>query len=133
MRGGGRRGAGAGGLRRAGADKGAINTRATERPELISNLARVYGSQCTVPSIEAKHRVGGGGRADHWEAFTNNGRDQRVNFSDGFANVGGDAFNASTSEGRDTFTFEYRITTKPPPPIQPLSPAEDHQQEWLRA
>lgn len=57
-------------LLRAGADKVAINTAATARPELITELAQKFGSQCIVLSIEAK-RTGSGG----WECYTNNGRD----------------------------------------------------------
>jgi imidazole glycerol-phosphate synthase subunit HisF len=56
---------------RAGADKVAINTAATGRPELIREAAQVFGSQCIVLSIEAK-RVGQGA----WEAYTDNGREE---------------------------------------------------------
>jgi imidazole glycerol-phosphate synthase subunit HisF len=55
---------------RAGADKVAINTAATKRPKLISEMAELFGSQCMVLSIEAK-RDGRGG----WEAYTDNGRE----------------------------------------------------------
>lgn len=57
-------------LLRAGADKVAINTAATENPALIEEVARSYGSQCVVLSIEAKRR------RDGWEALVNNGRDR---------------------------------------------------------
>ena len=57
-------------LLRAGADKIAVNTAATQRPALISEIARRFGTQCMVLSIEAK-RVGPG----KWEAFTDNGRE----------------------------------------------------------
>lgn len=57
-------------LLRAGADKVAINTAAVKRPELISELARTFGSQCVVLSVEAKAR-----RDSTWEAFTDNGRE----------------------------------------------------------
>lgn len=56
---------------RAGADKVAINTAATKRPELITEVSRRFGSQCMVLSIEAK-RVG----PAKWEAFTDNGRER---------------------------------------------------------
>ena len=46
-------------LLRSGADKVAINTAAVARPELITEVARRFGSQCMVLSIEAK-RVGAG-------------------------------------------------------------------------
>jgi imidazole glycerol-phosphate synthase subunit HisF len=56
---------------RAGADKVAINTAAVRRPELIGEVARKFGSQCMVLSIEAKRTATRG----HWEAFTDNGRE----------------------------------------------------------
>jgi len=52
-----------------GADKVAINTAATQRPELIQEISDTYGSQATVLSIEAKKQPDGG-----WEAMTDNGR-----------------------------------------------------------
>jgi imidazole glycerol-phosphate synthase subunit HisF len=38
---------------RAGADKVAINTAATENPNILSEAAKIFGSQCIVCSIEA--------------------------------------------------------------------------------
>lgn len=58
-------------LLRAGADKVAINTAAVQRPQLISEVARQFGSQCMVLSIEAKQRSPG-----HWEVYTDCGREQ---------------------------------------------------------
>jgi cyclase len=55
----------------SGADKVAINTAAIARPELISEVAHRYGSQCMVLSVEAK-RVAPG----KWEAYTDNGRER---------------------------------------------------------
>jgi imidazole glycerol-phosphate synthase subunit HisF len=55
---------------RSGADKVAINTAAVARPELITEVATRFGSQCMVLSIEAKRS--GDGR---WEVFTDNGRE----------------------------------------------------------
>ena len=52
-----------------GADKVAINTAATKRPELLRDVSDRYGSQATVLSIEAK-QIG----ANKWEAMTDNGR-----------------------------------------------------------
>ena len=57
-------------LLRAGADKVAINTAAVRRPELISEVAHRFGSQCMVLSIEAKRRPTGG-----WEPYTDCGRE----------------------------------------------------------
>jgi cyclase len=56
---------------RAGADKVAINTAATRRPELIGEVAHVFGSQCMVLSIEAKRQG-----KDRWEVYTDNGRER---------------------------------------------------------
>ena len=55
---------------RSGADKVAVNTAAVADPSLISNIARRFGSQCMVLSIEAKQIA-----ADHWEVYVENGRE----------------------------------------------------------
>jgi cyclase len=57
-------------IMRCGADKVAVNTAAARRPELITEIANQFGSQCMVLSIEAKQN--GVGR---WEAYTDNGRE----------------------------------------------------------
>ncbi len=56
---------------RAGADKVAINTAAVNRPDLIREIAHVFGSQCMVLSIEAKYQA-----KDRWEVYTDNGRER---------------------------------------------------------
>ncbi|MGE0581166.1 MAG: imidazole glycerol phosphate synthase subunit HisF [Steroidobacteraceae bacterium] len=58
-------------LLRAGADKVAINTAAVRRPELITEVARRFGSQCMVLSIEAKLQATG-----QWEVYTDCGRER---------------------------------------------------------
>jgi cyclase len=58
-------------MMRCGADKVAINTAAVKRPELISDIATTFGSQCMVLSIEAKQTAPG-----KWEAYTDNGREK---------------------------------------------------------
>lgn len=55
----------------SGADKVAINTAAIARPELVTEVARRYGSQCMVIGVEAKQVAAG-----RWEAFTDNGRER---------------------------------------------------------
>ena len=55
---------------RHGADKVAINTAAIKRPELISEVARHFGSQCMVLGIEASRREAG-----KWLCYTDNGRE----------------------------------------------------------
>jgi len=54
---------------RAGADKVSINTAAIKRPEIISDIANRFGSQCVVLSIQAKNN------GNHWEAYYDNGRE----------------------------------------------------------
>jgi len=49
---------------RAGADKVSINTAAVERPEVMTESAARFGSQCVVASIDAKRRDGGWGMGD---------------------------------------------------------------------
>ncbi len=56
---------------RAGADKVAVNTAAVQRPELISEVAHIFGSQCVVLSIEAQRQG-----KDCWEVYTDNGRER---------------------------------------------------------
>ncbi len=46
---------------RAGADKVSINTAALERPALIEEGARAFGSQCIVISVDARRRFDDGG------------------------------------------------------------------------
>lgn len=58
-------------LLRCGADKLAVNTAAVANPKLISDIARRFGSQCMVLSIEAK-QIGPG----RWEVYTDNGRER---------------------------------------------------------
>jgi cyclase len=55
---------------RSGADKVAINTAAVARPALITEVARKFGSQAMVLSVEAKAVSPG-----KWEAYTDNGRE----------------------------------------------------------
>lgn len=57
---------------RAGADKVSVNTAAVERPELISDIAAEFGSQCVVCAIDAK-RAGEAG-APEFEVFVHGGR-----------------------------------------------------------
>jgi cyclase len=59
-------------LLNAGADKVSINTAAVERPELVEESARRFGSQAIVVAIDA--RASGEGR---WEVYTHGGRKAR--------------------------------------------------------
>src|SRR3984885_7582275 len=54
----------------AGADKVSVNSAALERPELINELAGVFGAQCVVLAIDAKARVTPDPSAPSgWEAY----------------------------------------------------------------
>ena len=52
----------------AGADKVSVNSAALERPELLTELADVFGAQCVVIAIDAKREKGG------WGVYVNGGR-----------------------------------------------------------
>ena len=56
-------------LLRVGADKVSVNTSAVARPELISDIADEFGTQCVVLAIDARQVEGGA-----WEVFTHGGR-----------------------------------------------------------
>jgi imidazole glycerol-phosphate synthase subunit HisF len=82
----------------AGADKVSINSAALQRPELIDEMARVFGSQCVVLAVDAKSTArrdsqqaepdgvrmtgangakpakGIAGNGPHWEAYLAGGR-----------------------------------------------------------
>lgn len=63
-----------GSVLKAGADKAAINTAALRDPALITRVARAYGSQCMVLSVQAKRRDKDRPEAG-WEAYYDNGRE----------------------------------------------------------
>jgi cyclase len=54
---------------RAGADKVSVNTSALQRPELISEAAEAFGSQCVVVAVDAKRDEPG-----KWRVYTHGGR-----------------------------------------------------------
>ena len=59
----------------AGADKVSVNSAALERPELIDELAGVFGAQCVVLAIDAKARATPGpAGSPNWEAYLAGGR-----------------------------------------------------------
>jgi len=55
-------------LLKAGADKISINSAAVKRPELVSELAQEFGSQCVVVAIDVKQDEG------EWWVFVHGGR-----------------------------------------------------------
>ncbi len=56
-------------LLRAGADKISVNSAAVRSPQLLTDAATRFGSQCVVCAIDAKRRENGG-----WEVYLNGGR-----------------------------------------------------------
>ena len=60
---------------RAGADKVSVNTAAIARPELLREMARRFGSQCIVLSVDARTvPEGGAPTPSGWEVTTHGGR-----------------------------------------------------------
>jgi imidazole glycerol-phosphate synthase subunit HisF len=57
-------------LLRVGADKVGVNSAAVARPELVTEIADVFGNQCVVVAIDARRRDG----ADGAEVFVHGGR-----------------------------------------------------------
>ncbi|MGE0638219.1 MAG: imidazole glycerol phosphate synthase subunit HisF [Bacteroidia bacterium] len=55
-------------LLNAGADKISVNSAAVKRPELVSEIASRFGSQCVVVAVDAKNING------VWKVFLNGGR-----------------------------------------------------------
>jgi cyclase len=65
----------------AGADKVSVCTSALQNPQLLSEMAKAYGSQCVVLSIDAKRvefsqgeNSGGNAKRFAWHAFSHGGR-----------------------------------------------------------
>lgn len=58
-----------GALLQAGADKVSVNSAAIRRPELINELACVFGSQCVVLAVDAKPDETG-----NWNVYLNGGK-----------------------------------------------------------
>jgi cyclase len=91
----------------AGADKVSVNSAALARPELIAELAEVFGSQCVVVAIDAKREQGG------WGVYVNGGR-TRVDGREAVAWAGGAEERGAgeillTSMDRDGTTEGYEL------------------------
>ena len=82
----------------AGADKVSINSAALQRPELIDEMARVFGSQCVVLAVDAKLDQSNGaspngpalGGVSRRRAHTHRPRCRRMGARGGRARRGGD-------------------------------------------
>ena len=62
------------GILRAGADKVSINTSAVERPDLVREGAKRFGSQCIVVAIDARREPRSNGAGAEWKVYTHGGR-----------------------------------------------------------
>ena len=82
----------------SGADKIAVNTAAIKNPKLINNLAKRFGSQAIVVSIEAKKQN------DMWEAYIESGREQTQQEDPGSGRQGRGSESRTGSQGRTTST-----------------------------
>jgi cyclase len=58
---------------RSGADKVSLNTAAIQQPELISEGAETFGSQCMIVAVDARRRDPGD-PSKGWEVYTHGGR-----------------------------------------------------------
>jgi cyclase len=58
----------------AGADKVSVCTAALNNPGLLTEMARAYGSQCVVLSIDAARAGNGSGGRPVWNAYSHGGR-----------------------------------------------------------
>jgi cyclase len=58
----------------AGADKVSVNSAALQRPQLINELAEVFGAQCVVLAIDAKAQPTSAGEPAAWQAYLAGGR-----------------------------------------------------------
>ncbi|MBI5329734.1 MAG: imidazole glycerol phosphate synthase subunit HisF [Betaproteobacteria bacterium] len=55
---------------RSGADKVCVNTAAYTNPELLNEISKRYGSQCTVASIDVRKAI----QSKGWECFSHSGK-----------------------------------------------------------
>ena len=93
----------------AGADKVSVNSAAVARPELLDELAEVFGAQCVVLAIDAKARPDG----DGWEVYVAGGRTATGRDAVDWAREGverGAGEILLTSMGRDGTKDGYELT-----------------------
>ncbi|WP_419915981.1 imidazole glycerol phosphate synthase subunit HisF [Candidatus Poriferisodalis sp.] len=62
-------------LLRAGADKVSVNSAAVARPELVREIAREFGTQCVVVSVDAKSNGAGADGSTTWNVYVKGGRE----------------------------------------------------------
>jgi cyclase len=95
----------------AGADKISVNSAALERPALIGELARNFGSQCVVLAIDAKLRPNASG----WEAYlaggrTPTGRDALAWAREGIERGAGEVLLTSMDRDGTTSGYDLELT-----------------------
>ncbi len=98
-------------LIRAGADKVSINSAAVRRPELITEIANEFGSQCVVVAIDTKLVN------DQWRVFVKGGREEvNLNTLDWAKQIeqlgGGEILLTSMNSDGTKNGFELSITDK---------------------
>jgi cyclase len=82
----------------AGADKVSVNSAALQRPELVGELAEVFGAQCVVLAVDARARLAsGGGDGPRAQAHNGGGGDSQEQASAWEAYLAG----GRTATGRD--------------------------------
>jgi cyclase len=92
----------------AGADKVSVNSAAIQRPELIDELATVFGAQCVVLAIDAKRRPDGSYEAYLAGGRTPTGRDAVAWAREGVERGAGEIL--LTSMDRDGTKDGYELT-----------------------
>ncbi len=90
-------------LLRAGADKISLNSSAVRNPELISDGAERFGSQCIVVAIDARRRKSDSSR---WDVYVKGGRENTgldvVNWSKKVADLGAGEILLTSMDGDGT-------------------------------
>jgi len=90
----------------AGADKVAINSAAVARPELVSEIAAKFGSQCVVASVDARASTSSASAGKRWEIFTHGGRKptgiDAVEYAKKVANLGAGELLVTSMDGDGT-------------------------------
>ncbi len=93
-------------LLNCGADKVSINTNAVEKPEIVSESSKKFGSQCIVVAIDAKKKN------NKWEIYTHGGRNQTgidaIEFAKKMENMGAGEL-LVTSMDRDGTQIGYDV------------------------
>jgi imidazole glycerol-phosphate synthase subunit HisF len=67
----------------AGADKVSVNSAALQRPELLDELAEVFGAQCVVLAIDAKRATSGSPPAPGYDGYTDGAGEPPTSHADG--------------------------------------------------